>query len=144
LQALWGLVNVMQLIVQLPLLNLDFPLNTVTFYTILQDISSFNFLPTDKLNFLGNSTQMPPNPKNFQYMGYSTQNSLQNIGSMIFYIMGYFLLALLALFLRAIKKLHWVIGWVEERLSHSLFFNTILRLIMESYIDITVSSILNI
>ncbi len=46
---IWGLVNVMQLIVYLPLMNVNFPQNAATLYSALAQISSFNLLPSDKI-----------------------------------------------------------------------------------------------
>jgi hypothetical protein len=47
LQLLWGLLNVMQLILVMPLLNLTFTMNAVTFYKCLSDIANFDFLPSE-------------------------------------------------------------------------------------------------
>jgi hypothetical protein len=50
LQMLWAMVNVMQLIVKFPLLNVSFPQNAATFYTFINDISNFDLIPTDKID----------------------------------------------------------------------------------------------
>jgi len=42
---LWGMINVMQIIAHMPLLNVQFPENTMFFYSLIIDISSFNLLP---------------------------------------------------------------------------------------------------
>ena len=44
------MINVMQLIVKMPLMNVTFPANAVTFYTFISDIASFDLLPMDKIN----------------------------------------------------------------------------------------------
>ncbi len=44
------MINVMQLIVKMPLINVTFPANAVTFYTFISDIASFDLLPMDKIN----------------------------------------------------------------------------------------------
>eukprot|EP00347_Sterkiella_histriomuscorum_P016906 403351398 len=49
LQFVWGLVNVVQLIVHMPLLNLDFPSNEIFFYSLLMDMSTLDILPTDSV-----------------------------------------------------------------------------------------------
>lgn len=51
---LWGMINVMQLIVHMPMLNVQFPSNAVLFYSFIIDISNFNIIPTDwmKATFL--------------------------------------------------------------------------------------------
>ena len=68
---LWGLVNVMQLIVNMPLLNIKFPQNAAMFYTFINDIASFNLIPVDKIqealfNFSDEEAEMPDN---FSTMG---------------------------------------------------------------------------
>ena len=47
LQTLWGMINVMQLIVHMPMLNINFPQNAVLFYSFIVDISNFDIIPTD-------------------------------------------------------------------------------------------------
>jgi hypothetical protein len=42
---LWGMINVIQIIVHMPLLNVNFPENTMYFYSLIIDISSFNLIP---------------------------------------------------------------------------------------------------
>lgn len=43
---LWGMINVMQLIVNMPLLNIQFPQNAVIFYNFINSVASFNLIPT--------------------------------------------------------------------------------------------------
>lgn len=47
---IWGLINVMQLIVHLPLMNVQFPQNAVLYYSFLVSVSSFDLIPTDDIN----------------------------------------------------------------------------------------------
>eukprot|EP00347_Sterkiella_histriomuscorum_P001619 403371334 len=46
LQYLWGMISVVQMIVHMPLLNVDFPANAMFFYSLLMDMSTFDVLPT--------------------------------------------------------------------------------------------------
>ena len=43
---LWGMINVMQLIVHMPMLKVSFPQNAVLFYSFIIDISNFDIIPT--------------------------------------------------------------------------------------------------
>lgn len=43
------MINVMQLIVNMPLMNVQFPPNAVVFYALVVDISNLDFVPTDWL-----------------------------------------------------------------------------------------------
>ena len=49
-QLLWGMLNVIQLIINMPLLNVDFPSNTVFFYNFLMTMAQFNILPSNTIN----------------------------------------------------------------------------------------------
>jgi hypothetical protein len=42
---LWGMISVMQLIVHMPLLNVQFPENAKFFYSLIIEISSFDIIP---------------------------------------------------------------------------------------------------
>ena len=44
---LWGLVNVLQLIIHMPLVNVNFPINAQFFYGILIQIATFDLIPSD-------------------------------------------------------------------------------------------------
>jgi hypothetical protein len=102
---LWGMINVMQLIVKMPLLNITFPQNAATLYTFLSDLSSFDLIPTDKIDIMiFNFTDSDINDPNFQQMGIKKYNVIQNLGSTIYYLIGFFLLVVLALILRACKE----------------------------------------
>ena len=70
LQMLWGMINVMQLIVKMPLLNITFPQNAATFYTFISDIASFDLIPTEKIdNMIFNFTDKDMTDPNFEQMG---------------------------------------------------------------------------
>jgi hypothetical protein len=104
LQMLWGLINVMQLIVNMPLLNIQFPQNAVTFYTFIQSVSSFNIIPTDDIKAaLFSFTEAEPDTQ-FQSMGYSSYSIIDNLGSALLYLFGFFVAAGFALFLRLLKN----------------------------------------
>ncbi len=104
LQMLWGMINVMQLIVKMPLMNVTFPANAVTFYTFISDIASFDLLPMDKINAkIFNFTAEEQKDTNFKEMGYQSDNIFENLGSMVMYIIGFVLLVLFALLIRYLK-----------------------------------------
>ena len=52
---LWGMINVMQIIVNMPLFNINFPSNAVFFYSFLVDISNFNLIPQSFITSVENS-----------------------------------------------------------------------------------------
>ena len=105
LQMLWGMINVMQLIVKMPLLNVTFPSNAATFYTFITDIASFDLLPMDKINsFIFRFTEENQNDENFKEMGYKSDNIFENLGSMVMYLVGFVFLVLFVLLIRYLKN----------------------------------------
>jgi hypothetical protein len=42
---MWNFINLMQLIVMLPLMNVAFPMNAITLYKILMSIANFEVVP---------------------------------------------------------------------------------------------------
>jgi hypothetical protein len=46
LSQLWSMVNTQQIIVMMPLFNLNLPANAGIFYAFIMNLASFNFLPT--------------------------------------------------------------------------------------------------
>jgi hypothetical protein len=104
---LWSMINVMQLIVKMPLLNITFPQNAATFYNFINEISSFNLIPTDKLDSaIFNFTDPEMKDPNFAKMGMTKYNVVQNLGSTFYYLLCFFLLVLLVYILKAIKSKH--------------------------------------
>ena len=107
LNMLWGMVNVLQLIVKMPLLNITFPQNAAVFYTFISSVSNFDLLPTDKINdYLFNVTKKKEIDLNFDTMGYLNDDIFSNLGSMLYYVFGFFGLVGLALVLKYFKDKH--------------------------------------
>ena len=104
LQMLWGMVNVMQLIIKMPLLNITFPQNAATFYSFLTSVANFDLMPTDKINnYMFNFTRRSQDDMNFEVMGYETDAIFDNLGSMLYYLFGFFGLVALAVILKQLK-----------------------------------------
>jgi len=94
------MINVMQLIVHMPLLNINFPTNAVTFYNFIIDVSSFDIIPTDWIRSkLFNFTETE-NDSQFSSMGYQSPNIVENLGSMLVYLL---LIVLTIIFVFAIR-----------------------------------------
>lgn len=61
-------------------------------------------MPTDKINdYMFNFTKLSEDDLNFETMGYETDDIFDNLGSMLFYIFGFFGLVALALLLKFFK-----------------------------------------
>ena len=91
-----------------------------------------------------NFTTKEENDANFNNMGIETDNVIQNLGSMFIYLVGFFVLLSFTILLSFVKKYHHYIEIVYIYFSKMVFYNMILRLILEGYMDYALSSLLNI
>ena len=99
---IWGLVNVLQLIANLPLLNIKFPQNAAIFFSFINEVSSFNLIPIDKIqeqvfNFSDEESEMP---NNFVDMGIESRKIMKNMGTMLVYLIGFIIAVVIKLFIQ--------------------------------------------
>ncbi|TNV87552.1 hypothetical protein FGO68_gene2096 [Halteria grandinella] len=143
LQYLWGMINVMQLIVHMPLMNLVFPANAVLFYNFIIDISNFDILPVDSMeNKLFKFTDSPSQPW-FEQLGYNQNPFLQNMGSMMIYVCVYLGLSLSVPFIGYIKGRNSILAKLYTYLRENFFFNSFLRLFLEGYMQFSICSLIS-
>ena len=147
LQMLWGMINVMQIIVHMPLLNVNFPENTMFFYSLIIEISSFNLIPESwmeaikKKFFYFNDVEFD---ESFTKMGYKSESSIENLGSMFMYFGGSLCLLGFVLLIRFLKNRSQFINKVYTYLAKIIFWNLILRMFLEGYIEYAITSLINI
>jgi len=96
----------MQLLLIMPMVNVNFPVNAATFYGYLIDIANFDILPVESINqaiykFSENEVEMP---SNFEELGYKTTIFINNLGSMLLFIKAFILISFLTLLLRTCTK----------------------------------------
>lgn len=99
LQYLWGMINVMQLIVHMSQFNVQFPSNALFFYNLITSISNFDIVPQsvkDKLLSFGKALDGDADSRSI----------LDNLGSMLIYLFALFVLVGVALLLRSLAKKH--------------------------------------
>jgi hypothetical protein len=81
------MMNVLQLIVRVPLFSVAFPANAQTLFGILIEITNFSFFSIKSVeNFLFKFTPTSPYNENFNSLGYTTTNSIQNAAGMFYYL----------------------------------------------------------
>ncbi len=87
MQFLWGMINVLQLIVHIPLFSLSFPVNVFLIFSMIIDMSNFSFFKTDSVDsaFFSFTPTAPVN-ENFEAIGYESRNSIKNLGMLFWYI----------------------------------------------------------
>jgi hypothetical protein len=77
-------------------------------------------------------------------MGISKKNIIENLGSMLDYVASFIVVSFLALIIRIFRFKHPWIMKTYNYIAGILFFNLILRLIIEGYMDFSVASLLNV
>lgn len=140
LSILWGLINTQQMLTYFPLFkHLKFPANSTLLNTFMIKIAQLNLIPTDGINEqlyeLKEDQHVPYNSKFAQYE-YTTTLFVENMG---------FALWLIALY-PAQVTLFVVFYWIKQlrvRLSKFLFWNFLVRLLMEVYLELALLSFLN-
>ena len=68
LSILWGMINALQLMVNLPLMNVNFPANAIFFYTLLMNMANLDVLPINGLEGVLFTFEEYSFPSNFQLM----------------------------------------------------------------------------
>ena len=101
---LWGMINVMQIIVKMPLFNINFPSNAQTFYTFITSVSNFDILPTAAIEKNIFHFQEDQTDSSFDTMGYGSNSMIDNLGSAFLYLIGFVAVAAFVLLIRFLKN----------------------------------------
>ncbi|TNV84750.1 hypothetical protein FGO68_gene5840 [Halteria grandinella] len=156
LQYLWGMINVLQIIVHLPLLNLIFPDMTKFVFSLIVEISQFDILPmsflqTNVLTFDDDSTNL--DEKNFNDLGYESTVAIQNMGSLFYYILFIGLTIVIIISIRILKGRYimqeidaltrnFSLKKIYDVVSKIIFFNLLIRFLLEGYLQFAIDSLL--
>ena len=90
---LWGMINCLQMIVYLPLLNLQFPIEPQIFLSVLVKVATFDLVPNiDEINddlFAFNHTldEIDKRSTGYELMEFESQNFIKNSGSLFIYVL---------------------------------------------------------
>ena len=139
------MINVLQIIIYMPLINVAFPMNAVLFYSFLMDMASFNLFSMDKINSgIGLKLKPSDTPNRFQMMGFHSSNVVSNLGSMFLYLLAIAgaiasvsFLKLCSLKCTCMKKVY---GFLADK----VLFNIPLRMLLVSFMRFFIDSCLNI
>ena len=97
---LWGTINTLQLIVLVTLFNIVFPDNALFLFKMIATITRFNLIPMDQfINKMFSFEESKSINENFDTMGYETCNLLQNLDTILLFLMGILFTAVFTLFL---------------------------------------------
>jgi len=160
LSFLWTFMNMLQLIVFLPLVNVEFPRNALDFNKAFVMIANFDMLPTQDfygsvLSF-GSQTAFSPN---FEELGMETHNLIFNMGFVFLYFPFFVMFLTVLLMAWTCKYFNSANEQVEDRvepystrpktrssrcfnwLRDFMFWNRAIRFFLEGYIDFAVVSL---
>ena len=148
LQYLWEMVNAQQIIVLLPLFNVQIPQNAQSIFKPLMYVASFDVIPTDMIYSEIFPMEQEPEPignENFEALGFETHLIMNSFGSLgfvffgilpILYILSFCLSLACCSFLKCCRR-------SSKRLNKQLYWGVLLRMMIESYIIGLISCLLN-
>lgn len=140
------MINTLQFILHIPLLSITLPPNMMTFFQTLFNVITFDFYDTSpKLQYvfsLKDESDYTAYNDRFDMLGYSTSNTLYNVGMPVFFILFY--LVLLTTYLIVIKLPWKICQSIREKLQPKVLWEVPIRFIMELALEGVISSIVNI
>ena len=146
LMFFWIFLNTIQIIVHMPLLNMSTPPNVMIFNKILTKVASVDAIPMEKV--YGSFLEFPENPKNsgmrFKMLGMETNNFLLNSGTMFTLFTYWGIAAVVTVALGLLMKRFEKLGKLHSFLANHLFYAVLIRLLLESYLELLVACLINL
>jgi hypothetical protein len=125
------MINVMQIIVQMPSFNLQFPSNAALFYSIIADISNFDIVPQnvkDEVFSFGGEVEET------DVEDVKDTSIVDNMGSMLMYLLVLVAVVGIVILMKYFSKRFFWVNKFYNYMSKMLFFNVFLRIFLEGYI----------
>ena len=145
LNQLWSLIHTQQLIVLMPLFDIQLPANAYSFFNQIFKIASFNIIDIEPtINKMLRLNQTEPLNQNFKALGFRSFYFLNNMNSILLGFNFYFSLVLLLLIVDRAQVRFKILSPLAERLRHMLFYNLILSMLTESYSMIAICSMIGL
>ena len=148
LSKFWSMVNSQQIVVQLPLMEgTKFPANTMMINSVIQEIAEFEIIPSETINEkLFYLPEVDPYTIKFQECGIESRFFLQTMGLPLYIMLVHFALLVIYIFLTLFNVILQSprLRIITNYLKRYLFWNGFLRLYMELYSGLALSSVLNI
>ena len=145
---IWGVVNTLQMIVYLPLCEVQFPQNVVLLYSILLPMASLDIIPqeisTDVLFSMSEEEESPS--QRLEEMGFETRNVILNLGSMFYFVIFLHFLIIIV-WCNKSKKLkckNKCSVAIRKYFSIKDLMNNLFIMYFEAYVEVLLSMYLNI
>lgn len=149
MQLLWGMVNTLQLVIHMNMLTLIVPANVQFFFTFIVDIVNFKVFDVKPLinkvfGFKEDLKKKSDMPLEFQQTGYDSTNLMKNLGLLFIAIIGLVVIIAFVLLMRLLAKKIEIVNKIVTVISRKLFFNSILRALLEAYLKFSISTWISI
>jgi len=139
---MWAFINSLQLILHLPMNKVSFPESTFNFIEPLIKVVTFDL--TEILDLVGldielfSFTETLPFNKNFDQLGYGSQNTIDNLG-FINLVIAYFVIEVLVYFLLVLAESlcsNCCTKKLREKIEPHSLSNNLLRFMLEALLEI--------
>ena len=128
------MINTHQLILLMPLFEIQMPANAQVFFNRINEIASFDLINIEPyINWILRLEETEPFNSNFDAIGFGSMYFLNNMNSLLLAFVFYFLQILLSLVVDRLQIKHKRLNNLAKRLRHTLFYNMILEILTESY-----------
>lgn len=159
LALLWGLINILQMVVHFPLLNVTIPQNAKVFYEALQSLANFDLLPKDEISeFMRKAIDSEEDDANVENEGKDDVNALLSRGTVdagyersdgvdsnLTLILGISVLCLVLVIILLLwicfRKSQKVRTFVLK-IKRKIFFNSIIRSFLETSLETILMSMI--
>ena len=145
LGLVWGMINGLQIISYLPLFKVKTPGNAGDFNKFFIDTVSFEAFDTSKITAeLMYFPEDDPLSLSLQEQGIDTTLMVPGLGNIFYMLLGYCALATLHLLLSLVAKKIPKVDQASSKISKFLYWNGLIRLYMEIYLDLAICALLNL
>jgi hypothetical protein len=130
----------------MPLINISFPANAKLLSVILFNIANFDILPHETINgqiFDFDPEQTTDNIR-FNTMGYDSTNFIRNAGTAFYFLVIWALVCLVTGVVYIVKGKRPRMNRLFTKLALFCFFSFVIRILLETYLDLLISVFLNI
>lgn len=142
MNLLWSLLNTLQIIVALPLVNINFPYNAFFLSQALNKIANFAMIPMEGFNKVLFDFDSDSKVKIFRLGDYSFESSnfILNSELLGWILNGYIILTLFVVIFKPFLGSFRFFKWIESK----LFWTMIIRFLLEGYFELYLCVIVNI
>ena len=151
MSQVWGMINGLQLFINLPLFDITFPSLSIKSLQGLIEIANFDILPSNDIFSFTLDFSMDEFEKEneqsdekFENVGYESTSIIMNMGSLFISFVIFLTLPALLLCLRPCRSKSRLIKDKSEKISTALKGNLFIRFFLEGCLNIAISSVLNI